>query len=80
MPYQNFKESQRLAVGTSIDLPRTNVRPELLLSQRVLPSGLVEYRYRYLGDCVRIFQVEPASRLIVAASHTGSEHSCVIPP
>jgi hypothetical protein len=79
-PYDNFKESERLMVGTSIDAPRTNIRPELLLSKRSLASGLIEYRYRSMGDCVRIFEVEPKSGSIMSANHTGSEQSCAIPP
>jgi hypothetical protein len=79
-PYENFKTSERLMVGTSIDLPRTNIRPELLISERPISDGVVEYRYKYLGDCVRVFAVDLKTRVILSASHAGSKTSCVISP
>jgi hypothetical protein len=79
-PHDNFKNSLPLTVGTSIDLPRTNINPELLLSTRFLPNGNIEYRYRYLGDCVQKFEVNPKNKIIVRADFEGSETSCISPP
>ena len=80
MPHENFKNDLRLWVGANIDSPHYNIKPELLLSTRILDNGNIEYRYRYLGDCVRLFEVDPKSRIILRVGFEGSEKFCILPP
>src|SRR5438046_1758934 len=79
-PSENFKNNLQRRVGRSFDIPRTDITPELLLSTRVLGSGNIEYRYRYLGDCVQIYEVDPKTRIILRADAEGSATSCILPP
>lgn len=79
-PHENFANILNGRVGESFDIPRTDLKPPLLLSERQLQNGNVEYRYRYLGDCVQIYEVEPSTRIIRRAAWKGSEKSCIVPP
>ncbi len=79
-PHENFVNNLNSRVGRSIDIPRTDLKPTLLLSERQLQNGNVEYRYRYLGNCVQVYEVDPSTRIIKRATWEGSEKSCIAPP
>ena len=81
-PQDNFKRALYDTVGRSID----NVPPyewphkEDLIDTTPLPNGNIEYRYKYLRTCRYIFEVNPATHLIVGARFEGKDTDCVINP
>ena len=81
-PHDNFKRALYETVGHSMD----NVPPyewphkEDFIDTTPLPNGHVAYRYQYLRSCRYIFEVDPATHLIVGARFEGKDTDCVINP
>src|SRR6266705_940743 len=79
-PQQNLRDQLDHLRGKSSNLHLYPLRPELLLSEQRLPNGNVERRYRYLGDCVFVVEVDPSAQIFVGARAVGSEKNCILPP
>ena len=81
-PHANFKQSLYGAIGRSIynNVPGRWPYKEDLIDTTPLPNGNVEYRYQYLRTCRYIFEVDPATHLIVGARFEGKDTDCVINP
>ena len=81
-PHENFKRALYETVGHSMD----NVPPyewphkEDLIDVTRLPNGNAEYRYDYGRTCRYIFEVDPATHLIIGARFEGKDTDCVINP
>ena len=83
-PHANFKQSLYGAIGRSIDNVPVGRWPykEALIDVTRLPNGHAEYRYDYIygRTCRYIFEVDPATHLIVGARFEGKDTDCVINP
>lgn len=79
-PQQNLDDQLKALLGRSIDVPRYSLRPELLLEQKTLAGGILQFRYRHSRDCVLILEVQSNTRVIVGARAEGNEKSCILPP
>ena len=79
-PQQNLNDQLAALEGKRVEIYRYPLRSELLLSERQLENGNLERRYRYLGDCVFVLEVDPVSGTYVRAGAVGSEKSCILPP
>lgn len=82
--HNNFKNYLHAFVGSNIDTTNMKKRDQLL-STKKLPNGNIEYHYWFRSyplepKCIQIFEVDPASRIIVRADFEGSEYSCSITP
>jgi hypothetical protein len=86
-PYKNFEVHLQREIGESIDdvrSPSWSYRPELI-STKSLPNGNLEYRYafeNYRGICRYAFEVDPATRRIVAWRYDGEDKdkACFVIP
>ena len=81
-PHANFKDALYDKVGQSIDNVPGSGWPykEDLIDVTRLPNGNAEYRYDYGRTCRYIFEVDPATHLIVGARFEGKDTDCVINP
>lgn len=83
-PHENFKISLRTMIGVNMD--SLNMKGSQLISTKILPNNNIEYRYRRIHrrndpiGCIHIFEVDPASRVIVRTDFEGSEYSCSMRP
>lgn len=81
-PHENFKKSLYGTIGRDMD----NVPPyswphkKDLISSVPLPNGNMENRYKYLRNCILIFEIDLKTRIIVDARFEGKETDCVINP
>jgi hypothetical protein len=78
-PQENYAHAIRMSIGSKID-DFYNLVTKRPLSERVLPNGSVEYKYRYAGDCVETYEVDPQTRIIRNASYEGSAKWCNLAP
>ena len=80
-PHDNFKQILDNSIGQSISNARGGwPDKEGLIDTTPLPNGHVEYRYKYLRSCRYMFEVNPATHLIVGARFEGKDTDCVINP
>ena len=79
-PHENFNRNLQMSVGAVIDTLDVNIQPSLLVSEKKLQNGNLEYRYKWYPGCVRIFEVDPATRVILRADFEGDQESCILPP
>ena len=78
-PHENFVEILSSRVGSKID-DFYNLRPSLKIAERGLSNGNIEYKYKYFGDCVETYEVEPTTRIIRSVSYEGSNKWCSVSP
>ena len=79
-PQQNLDDQLKAMIGKSLDIPRYHLRSELLLGQKEVSNGVVQLRYRYIGDCVLVVEANSKTQIITNAWAEGSPKSCVLPP
>lgn len=79
-PQQNLDDQLKGMIGASLEPPPHHFRPELLLGQKDLGNGIVQLRYRYIGDCVLVVEANAKTRFITNAWAEGSAKSCILPP
>ena len=76
--HENFLRQLSSYLGSDI---RANIgwtRPQLHLSTATLAGGQLEYRFKVLRGCIVVFEVDPASNLIVRAGHEGTKEQCMV--
>ncbi len=86
-PYKNFKDQMQAKIGERIDGQPAysgRARPDLSFTKQ-LPNGNIEYHYAYenfRGLCRYVFEVDPATRRIVAWRYAGEDKdkACFINP
>jgi hypothetical protein len=79
-PQQNLDDQLKGMIGESLEPPPHHLRPELLLRQKDLGNGIIQRRYRYLGDCVLVVEANAKTSNITNAWAEGSAKSCILPP
>jgi len=50
-----------------------------LMDVKILPDGKLERTYRY-GECRFVFQIEPATSVVLGWRFEGNDHDCAIVP
>ena len=79
-PHDNFRQFLDHSIGKSLYNARGWPDKEYLIDTTPLPNGHVEYRYQDIRTCQYIFEVDPATHLIVGARFEGKDTDCVINP
>ena len=78
--HRRFLETLNGMVGQDITKSQNFwVRPENKINETRLPSGLIRYRFGSGRYCVQVFDVDPKTNKIVAASFEGSTRQCSVP-
>jgi hypothetical protein len=76
--HRNFLVTLNGLVGRQIDNPHPWLQSQLKLSEEALSNGRVRYRFGRPGRCIEVFDVDPTSKKIVAATFEGSDMDCAI--
>src|SRR2546425_12770502 len=81
-PHENFKKSLQAQVGKGADDPDT--APGRLYSNRIgertLANGNVEIGFRHFRTCRYYYEIDKATRKIVAARYEGTKDECFLTP
>lgn len=78
-PHRNFVNNNQAMVGMNYKKFWKFVN-EKRLSEVILPNGNALYRYRYVGSCIEVLEVDLKTDRIVRAEFEGAEKDCVLNP
>ena len=80
-PHENFVRGVYAAVGHALERMQPGwARSSDLITTTNLENGHIAYTYKYIRTCRYTFEVNPETRIIIAARWEGSEKDCVIAP
>ena len=81
-PHENFKSIIGASVGKGMDDPSAFTRryPEALIGSHTLQNGNIELEYLLRRSCRHFYEIDRATKIIIAFRFEGTIQDCEIQP